>query len=323
MHISDFFCTFAAFLLQSSQHSMSQNAEILPISPTNNSGEIVLYQPDDSIRLEVRMEHETVWLNQQQLMLLFHATKQNISLHINNIFAEGELDPKATVKEYLTVQKEGQRMVSRQVKYYNLDVIISVGYRIKSVIGTRFRQWANQILKDYMLRGYTINQRLLAMEDRIDRRLSEHDRLLAEHQDKIDFFVHTSLPPAEQVFYEGEFFEARVVLEQLIQSAQHRVVIIDGYVDASTFNMLDVRANNVTATIYTGKDVKELQDKYNEQTKLLPVEVIRWNHISHDRWLIIDDSVYHCGHSLKDMGRRLSAITRMGVDAETIIKQVE
>ena len=159
--------------------------------------EIILYQPNETVSLEVRLDEDTVWLTQQQMKELFNSSKQNISLHINNIYTEGELDVQSTVKEYLTVQKEGSRMIQRFIKHYNLDVIISVGYRVKSLQGTLFRQWANKILKDYLLRGYSVNQRLQYVEDRIDRRLFEHEKILQEHSEKIDFFVKTSLPPKE------------------------------------------------------------------------------------------------------------------------------
>ena len=202
--------------------------------------EIVLYQPNEQFQLEVRLQDETVWLTQQQMVALFDSTKQNISLHINNIYKEGELQKEATVKEYLTVQNEGGRQVTRKVRYYNLDVIISVGYRVKSIRGTQFRQWANKIIKDYMLKGYAVNQRLIAIEDRIDRKLQEHTNQIHELQEQVDFFVRTSLPPVEQVFFKGEFFAARVIFENIFKTATKRVIIIDEYIDAATFEMLDV-----------------------------------------------------------------------------------
>ena len=285
--------------------------------------EIVLYQPDNTIQLEVRLQDETVWLSQQQMVALFESTKQNVSLHINNIYKEGELQKAATVKEYLTVQNEGGRQVTRRVQYYNLDVIISVGYRVKSKRGTQFRQWALKIIKDYLLRGYAVNQRLAAVEDRIDRRLHSIENTLQDHQEKIDFFVRTSLPLVEQVFYNGQFFEARVLLERIIKTAQKRVVIIDAYVDAATFEMLDVRAKGVQAIIYSGKDLSSLRDLHNAKNGAEPVETAVWKNASHDRWLIVDDSVYHCGHSLKDMGQKLSAVSLLGIDAEDVIKKVK
>lgn len=287
----------------------------------NEQNEIVLYQPNELIKLEVRMADGTVWLSQQQMAELFASTKQNISFHVSNIFREGELEKDSTVKEYLTVQQEGGRTISRQVKYYNLDVIISVGYRVKSVVGTRFRQWANKILKDYMLRGYALNQRLLHIESELE----EHRSILQEHNKQLDFFVKTALPPAEQVFFEGNFFEARVALESLVKTAKRRVIIIDGYVDALTFDILDVRVKGVLAEIYTngvGSGMRRLMDSHDAEANKEHIEVHKWKTESHDRWLIIDDTLYHCGHSLNAMGKHLSAISQMGIDPEEILQQV-
>ena len=291
----------------------------------NEQNEIVLYQPNENLQLQVRLENDTVWLTQAQMVQLFASTKQNISLHINNIFREGELEETSTVKEYLTVQKEGNRDITRKVRYYNLDVIISVGYRIKSIVGTRFRQWANSILKDYMLRGYAVNQRLLALEEKVDRGFAQQGRILAEHQDKIDFFVKTALPPAEQVFFEGNFFEARVALESLVKTAKQRAIIIDGYVDALTFDILDVRTKGVTAEIYTngvGAGMRRLMETHDKEADKEHIEVYKWKNESHDRWLIIDNTLYHCGHSLNAMGKHLSAISQMGISPEEILNQV-
>lgn len=284
--------------------------------------EIVLYQPDSTIQLEVRLQDETVWLNQQQMVALFETTKPNISMHISNIFKEGELQKEATVQEYLTVQNESGRQVTRRVQYYNLDVIISVGYRVKSKRGTEFRQWALKVIKDYLLRGYAINQHIVAVEDRIDRRLQEHTEQIRDLKNQVDFFVRTSLPPVEQVFYHGQFFEARVLLEKIIKTARNRVIVIDAYVDAATFEMLDVRGKKVKATIYSGKDLSGLRDLHNAKAGVVPIETFVWSKASHDRWLIADEQVYHCGHSLKDMGRSLSAVSLLGIAAEDVIKQV-
>ena len=273
--------------------------------------EIVLYQPDSTIQLEVRLQDETVWLTQQQMVALFDTTKPNISMHISNIYKEGELQKEATVQDILTVQDEGGRQVTRRVQYYNLDVIISVGYRVKSKRGTQFRQWALRILKDYLLRGYAVNNRL----DRLEQRV-------AKTEEQIDFFVRTSLPPVEQVFYDGQFFEARVLLEKIIKTAQKRVIVIDAYVDAATFEMLDVRTKGVKAAIYSGKNLSRLRDLHNAKPNVEPIETFVWTKPSHDRWLIVDNKVYHCGHSLKDMGRKLSAMSLLGIPAEDVLKQV-
>ena len=304
MHISEFLCNFAA-----------ESCKVIEMT-----NEIVLYQPDNSIQLEVRVQDETVWLSQQQMAMLFDTTRNNITLHIGNIFKEGELEQNSVCKESLLTAADGKMY---RTKFYNLDVIISVGYRVKSKRGTQFRQWANKILKDYLLRGYAVNQQLLHLEERIDHRFQSIEQRVAKTEEQVDFFVRTSLPPVEQVFYNGEFFEARVLLERIIKTAQKRVIIIDAYVDAATFEMLDVRAKGVQATIYSGKDLSSLRDLHNAKNGVEPIATVAWRQPSHDRWLIIDDKVYHCGHSLKDMGQKLSAMSLLGIDAEDVIKQVK
>lgn len=177
-------------------------------------GEIILYQPDEAVKLEVRLEDETVWLTQGQMAELFQSTKQNISLHTNNIFKEKELEPDSVVKESLTTASDGKKY---RTKYYSLDVIISVGYRVKSQRGTQFRQWANRVLKDYLLKGYSINQRVDQLESKMDQKLIAHDRQLEELTNKVDFFVRTSLPPVEGIFFNGQIFDAYVFAAQLVK----------------------------------------------------------------------------------------------------------
>ena len=174
-----------------------------------------------------------------------------------------------------------------------------------------------------MLKGYAVNQRLLSMEERIDKKFHTIENTLADHQEKIDFFVRTNVPPVEQVFFEGEFFAARVLLEKLIKTAKKRVIIIDRYVDAATFEMLDVRAKGVMADIYSDSEYKSLRDVHNTSKGVQSVNTHKWSTPSHDRWLIIDDSLYHCGHSLKDMGKKLSAITLMGTTPDVILKEIK
>ena len=271
-------------------------------------GEIILYQPDETVKLEVRMEDETVWLTQAQMVELFCSTKQNISLHINNIFKEGELAEKATVKEYLTVRTEGNRNVKRKITCYNLDVIISVGYRVKSVRGTQFRIWANSVLKEYLLKGYSINQRL-----------SELEKTVALHSEKIDFFVRTSLPPVEGIFFDGQIFDAYKFATDLIKTARKSLLLIDNYVDESVLLMLSKRNPGVSATVYTQKITAQLQldlDKHNDQ---YPPINIRTYRNSHDRFLIVDDKeVYHIGASLKDLGKKLFAFSRLEIEPALI-----
>ena len=292
--------------------------EVAPYNPKEES--VVVYRTaDNTLQLDVQLADNTVWLTQQQMTVLFDTSKQNVSLHINNIFKEGELDKNSVVKDYLTTATDGKKY---RTLCYNLDVIISVGYRVKSKRGTQFRQWATKVLNEYMLRGYAVDQRIFAVEERMDKRLLAHERRLEAVEEKIDFFVRTNVPPVEQVFFDGEFFGARVLLERLIKTATKRVIIIDAYIDAATFDMLDVRAKGVTADIYSDSEYKSLRDMHNAAAGTQPIHTHKWTTASHDRWLIIDDSLYHCGHSLKDLGKKLSAIMRMDLSPDVILKQI-
>lgn len=277
----------------------------------DNENEIILYQPDKSISLEVRLEDETVWLTQAQMAELFQTTPQNITIHIRSIYKEGELEETGTCKEHLQVRQEGKRSVKRQQKFYNLDVIISVGYRVKSVYGTRFRQWANKVLKDYLLRGYAIN-----------RRLEKLEKTVADHTEKIDFFVRTSLPPVEGIFYDGQIFDAYTFATDLIKSANESIVLIDNYVDESTLLMLSKRKENVKATIYTGKaDKRLLLDLKRHNEEYPSIELAEYKQ-AHDRFLLIDKEVYHIGASLKDLGKKWFAFARLHMDTQELIERI-
>ena len=266
----------------------------------SNGNEIIVYQPDSSVSIEVKVENETVWLTQAQMTELFQSTKQNISLHINNVFKEGELDKESTVKEYLTVQTEGLRKVQRKIAYYNLDVIISVGYRVKSKRGTDFRIWATKILKEYLINGYALNKRIERLEYR-----------MTKSEETIGFLVSKAIPPKEGIFFDGQIFDAYVLMNDLIRSAQKRIVLIDNYVDDSILPQLNKRKENVEVTIFTtNKNKGIVQDlkKYNAQ---YPTIHLRQFERAHDRFLIIDETVYHIGASLKDLGKKLFAFSKM------------
>ena len=280
---------------------------------TNRVDEIILYQPVETLALDVRVEDDSVWLTQAQMAELFQATKQNISLHIKNIYKEGELEEVATVKEYLTVQKEGKRNVQRNISYYNLDVIISVGYRVKSLRGIQFRQWANKILKEYLLRGYSVNQRLMQLEDRIDRRLSEYDQHFRKLDEKVDFFVRSSLQPKEGVFFNGQIFDAYALVADLIRKAKTRIVVIDNYIDDSVLVQLSKRRPGVTVDIYDGQISKQLKQDVEKHNEQYPGVTLYKYTKAHDRFLIIDEEVYHIGASLKDLGKKLFAFSKMEV----------
>ncbi len=291
------------------------------------ANEIVLYKPneegvaiyrtdDNTLQLDVQVANETVWLTQDQIAILFGTQRPAITKHLNNIYNSGELDFESTCSILERMGNDGKQRY--QTKYYNLDAILSVGYRVNSKNATLFRRWATKIIKDYMLRGYAVNQRLLNIENQ----LASQQKQLDKHQEQIDFFVRTELPPVEQIFYNGQFFAARALLEKIIKTAKTRVIVIDAYVDAATFEMLDVRAKGVKAEIYSGKNLDNMQKLHNTSSGLEPIDVHIWKEASHDRWLIIDDTVYHCGHSLKDMGQKLSAIAQLGVDADDILKKI-
>ena len=294
------------------------------IQPMADDSQIVLYQPDDSIRLEVKLDQDTVWLTQAQMTELFRTTRNNITMHIRNIFKEKELDEKSVCKESLHTAADGKRY---RTKIYNLDVIISVGYRVKSPIGTRFRQWVNAVIKQYLLQGYSVNRHLIALQENMDKRMTHIEDVQAKQQQQLDFFIRTSTPPAEMVFFEGDFYTARVALENLVRSATYRVIIIDGYVSSLTLSVLDVRKPDVTATVYTVGVGQGMQRLMDEHDRLFPdnhIDIRKWSNESHDRWLIIDDSLYHCGHSLNaNGGHKISAITLMGTSPEVILSKVE
>ena len=312
-------------------------------------GEIILYQPEGSVKLEVRVENETVWLSQGQMAELFSASKQNISLHISNIYKEGELQQDSTVKDYLTVQKEGKRTISRKVVYYNLDVIISVGYRIKSIQGTRFRQWANRILKDYMLKGYAINQRKLSTDLQIADRLheqrqlierqnseitefkgatakhfNEHESRLSAVEKRIDFFVQASQTPTGGILATGTHFDGFVLIGDLVKTAKRSVVFIDPFATVDVLKFAAMRAKGVSATIYSPRitpEFKEAQRLHNKQYPGLELKTMR---TIHDRFLLVDDTVYHFGASFKDMGNEMTAFSILNfVSPEEVIEKVK
>ena len=234
----------------------------------NKANEIIFYQPDDTLALNVRVEDESVWLTQAQIVELFNSSKANISEHLKHIFQSGELDREATVRKFRTVRKEGNRSVVRNLEFFNLDVIISVGYRVNTIRGVQFRQWANKVLKEYLLRGYSVNQRLFLLEDKIDRRFSEYDQHFRELDEKVDFFVRSSLQPKEGVFFNGQIFDAYALVADLIRQAKNRIIVIDNYIDDSVLVQLSKRKPGVTVDIYDGQISKQLcqdVDKHNEQ----------------------------------------------------------
>ena len=269
-------------------------------------GEIILYQPDETVRLEVRLEDDTVWLTQAQMAELFQKDQSVIARHIGNVFREGELNESSNMQIlHNTLSKY------KPTKVYSLNVIISVGYRVKSKRGTQFRIWATAILREFLLRGYAVSQQTRFLKEDIDNRLLKHEKRIEAIEEKIDFFVRTNQPPVEGIFYDGQIFDAYRFVNDLIRKAKQRIILIDNYVDETVLTQLDKRADSVTATIYTQHVSQQLQldiDRHNAQYD--PIVVEHFNR-AHDRFLLIDDEVYHIGASLKDLGRKWFAFTLM------------
>ncbi len=284
-------------------------------SQPGKENEIILYQPDSTLSLDVRVENDTVWLNRNQLALLFDRDVKTIGKHINNALKE-ELDGLSVVAKFATTASDGKTYT---VEYYNIEMITSVGYRVKSKRGVQFRVWANKVLKEHLLRGYSVNQRLPYMESRIDRRLSEHDNQIKELSGKVDFFLKTSLPPREGILFDGQIFDAYFFVCDLIRRACKRVILIDNYIDETVLALLDKRGRGVLATIYTKRIDDNLRldiERHNDQ--YAPINVRTAPNI-HDRFLIIDDTLYHIGASIKDLGKKLFAFSQMETRPSVIL----
>ena len=293
-------------------------------------GEVILYHPSETIKLEVRLENETVWLTQQQIADLFGTKRPAITKHLRNIFKCGELDQNS-VSSILEHTASDGKIYSTQ--FYNLDAILSVGYRVNSINATQFRRWANSILKEYLIKGYIVNNNALAMmqkqiddrfislQEHTDNRLHDMEKHLEQHDEQIAFFIRTNQPPIEGVFYEGQVLDARDFAETLIKSAQKEVLLIDNYIDARTFEILEVRGDGVSAAIYVervGSGLRTLQQVSAQQTGR-QIDLRETTQRIHDRFLIIDDVVYHLGASLNELGRRLFAFSKMSIRKEQIL----
>ncbi len=270
-----------------------------------NQGEIILYQPDEAIKLEVRLENDTVWLTQAQIAELFGTGRQAITKHLKNIFSSAELDEDSVCSILELTASDGKVY---KTKVYNLDAILSVGYRVNSKNATLFRRWANGVLKEYLLKGYSVNHRLTELE-----------KTVALHSEKIDFFVRTSLPPVEGIFYNGQIFDAYKFATDLIKTAKRELLLIDNYVDEAVLLMLSKRNAGVSAVIYTQRITPQLQldlDRHNDQYPPIDIRIYR---DSHDRFLIIDDTdIYHIGASLKDLGKKMFAFSKLEIPATAI-----
>ena len=296
---------------------------------TEKENEIVLYQPNEMVMLEVRVQEDSVWLTQQQIADLFGTKRPAITKHLKNIYSSGELEESSTCSILELMGNDGKQMYL--TKFYNLDAILSVGYRVNSINATAFRRWANQVLKEYLLRGYAVRQQLQAFQMQLDARFDEQSnriRLLEEktdlHSEKIDFFIRTNLPPVEGVLFEGQVLDARLFAENLIKTAHQEVILIDNYIDASDFDILECRNDGVEATIFVERIIPALlvlqSDCLVQTGRKTELKATRTR--VHDRFLIIDGQVYHLGASLKDLGKKLFAFSKMGLDKGLLLGQV-
>ncbi|WP_418206566.1 RhuM family protein, partial [Barnesiella intestinihominis] len=270
--------------------------------------EIVLYQPEGAVSLEVRLENETVWLTQQQISELFGTGRQAITKHLKNIFASNELDENSVCSILELTAADGKNY---KTKVYNLDAILSVGYRVNSKNATLFRRWANSVLKDYMLKGYSLNHRFERLEDKIDTRFQRYDSEIQRLSNQVDFFVRHSLPPIEGIFFAGQIFDAYKFVCDLVKSARKSIVLFDNYIDESVLTLFGKREKSVSVVIYTDKITPQLEldiKRFNAQYS--PVKVKLYTK-AHDRFLIIDGEIYHIGASLKDLGKKLFAFSKI------------
>ena len=271
-------------------------------------GEIILYQPDESVRMEVRIEDETVWLTQAQIAELFETKRQAITKHLKNIFQSGELNENSVCSILELTAADGKNY---KTKVYNLDAILSVGYRVNSKNATLFRRWANSVLKDYMLKGYSLNHRFERLEDKIDTRFQRYDSEIQRLSNQVDFFVRHSLPPIEGIFFAGQIFDAYKFVCDLVKSARKSIVLFDNYIDESVLTLFGKRGKSVSVVIYTDKITPQLEldiKRFNAQYS--PVKVKLYTK-AHDRFLIIDGEIYHIGASLKDLGKKLFAFSKI------------
>ena len=276
--------------------------------------EIVIYQAEQlNQKIKVRIDDETIWLTQAQIVTLFDSSKANISEHIKHIFQTGELEENSVVRKYRTTAADGKNY---NVKHYSLDVIISVGYRVNSIRGTQFRIWANKILKDYLLKGYALNNRMNRIEDNLQN--------LTEKVKGIDLQINANLPPTQNIFYNGQIFDAYTLIADIIRSANNSIIILDNYIDDSVFKQLTKRNKGVKAIIYTkplSKTVKQDLQKHNAQYPEIEIKKLS---TAHDRFMIIDNnSVYHFGASLKDAGKKWFAFSKLAIDAKDILEKLE
>ena len=288
-----------------------KNVGLLPSGEGDGEkNEIIVYQPEGGeFHIEVRVDQDTVWLTQAQMAELFGTVPQNITVHIKKVYDEGELEKNSTCKEYLQVASEGSRKVKRTLKFYNLDVIISVGYRVKSIQGTRFRQWANSVLKEHMLKGFSVNQRLVAHENRLEN----IDSRVIYLEKQVDFFVKANLPPKEGILQAKAFWSGYEFAVQLVRSAKQEIVIIDPFADDTALSLMPKRNPGVNAIIYSARINQTMKTECERLNRQCPPVELRTMREVHDRFIVVDETVYHIGASIKDLGNKLTAFSLLSL----------
>lgn len=306
------------------------------LEKTPEKGEIIAYHTDGELHLEVRLENETVWLTQAQIAELFGTKRPAITKHLKNIYASQELDEHSTCSVLEHMGNASQQVY--ETKYYNLDAILSVGYRVNSKNATLFRRWANQVLKDHLLKGYSINQRLLVAEERIDHHLANHENriidLKNEQEDhsarikalenQVDFFVKGPKPPEGRILPANSRWDGFALIAELVKSAEKSVVFIDPFADVTALNFAAFRKPKVTAIVYTASITTALQNQVEIHNKQYPGLQLRNMRQVHDRFLLVDEKIFHFGASFKDMGNGLCGYNIMDfVTVERVMEMVE
>lgn len=303
-------------------YNMKNENNMTNNTPDQQKNEIVVYQPDDALRLEVRLQENTVWLTQKQMAQLFGCSSDNIGLHLKNIYVDNELDETATAEDFSVVQQEGTRTVTRHVRMYNLEAIISVGFRVNSKLGIQFRRWANKIVQDHLLRGYSVNARLSELEDKVERNMAKTELEVRKLAKKVDYIIQSAIPAPEQVFVNGQFLDAHAELLKIVRTAKKRIVLVDNFIDERVFTLLAECKDKVKCTIYSRgankQDVQLAASRYAQQYPNKPITLIHSGK-SHDRFLIIDNVTWHIGASPKDAGARIFALMKMELAPAVIL----
>jgi len=275
---------------------------------------IFSYSNQPQLKIEVRIEDETVWLTQAKIAELFGVRRPAITKHLKNIFISGELDEDSTCSILEHMGADGNQKY--KTKYYNLDVILSVGYRVNSINATQFRIWANKILKEYLLKGHVVNHRLNRVEEEVNQ--------IKGRINEIEFMVQANLQPNEGIFYDGQVFDAWQFVSRLVKEAENSIILIDNYIDESILHLLSKRKTGTSAIIYTGKISKQLETDLNKHNQQYPQIELKHFSKSHDRFLIIDQKdVYHIGASLKDLGKKWFAFSKINLNAAELVKLLE